>query len=309
MPSKSLPSSGSSRLSSFPSSWLARCTFHPLHTPVVTSGSGELWHLSRPPIASASLCSTIRNCVFCGSNTTSDSPLDPDYQFDNWILCLEKLSNQFDISFYCWLGLSPLSPKTNKQNKTNIYLVIIIIIIIRHRIPFRLAPGVSISLFIRWLQSFHLYASLIIQEIIIIFFLFLLLCFKKLNTTLHSLSRQPRLVRIFPTPTTMLYQHRHSTSQMPHNVTMKQPYARIISFESQNRISSSQNLDCVSQDGFAQVVWMGSSSLAIGRSGPGIIRAPSRGAGRGLVDIDNIKIMTVLFSPWDYHVIVSPMFV
>lgn len=64
-----------------------------------------------------------------------------------------------------------------------------------------------------------------------------------------------------------IHQHSHPTRQMPHDMAMKQPDTRIISLEAKDRVSATGDLDCVSQDGFGEIVgefFVCSSSRIIG---------------------------------------------
>jgi len=42
-------------------------------------------------------------------------------------------------------------------------------------------------------------------------------------------------------------EHSHARSKVPKYMTMEQPNARIIGFESENRVPAAGNLDCIAQ--------------------------------------------------------------
>jgi hypothetical protein len=98
-----------------------------------------------------------------------------------------------------------------------------------------------------------------------------------------------------------IHQHGHAARQMPENMAMEQPHARIVRPKAKNGVPTPGDLHGVSQSDSGEVVRIGGVAVPMtaadgvnaGRKGifEGVVGSPTGG---GFMDCDNVEVVTVL---------------
>ena len=99
-----------------------------------------------------------------------------------------------------------------------------------------------------------------------------------------------------------IHQHGHATRQMPENMAMEQPHARIVRPKTKNGVPTSRDLHGVPPSDNGEVVRIGGVAVPMtaahgvnaGWKGifEGVVGSPTGG---GFMDCDDVEVVTVLF--------------